>query len=94
MLISRENSLDGINFSVRNRVVDESSVLRQMREAIPDVAIVDIGAMQCEPSCDVIEGDKLLYYDERHFTELGAQRIGERFKEAFDLPNYIDASDH
>ncbi len=93
LLISRGTSLDNVNFSVRNRVVDRSFVLRQMRQAIPEVDIVDMGSIQCAPSCDVIDGDRLLYYDKRHFTQLGAQRFGERFKKAFDLPTYMSEPD-
>jgi hypothetical protein len=58
---------------------------------MPDTEILDIGAIQCGLECDVVEGDRLLYIDERHFTKLGAKRIGERLRAAFDLPGFIDS---
>ncbi len=47
---------------------------------MPDVEILDIGAIQCAPGCNVVEGDQLLYIDERHFTKLGAKRVGDRVR--------------
>jgi hypothetical protein len=62
-----------------------------MRAAMPDVEILDIGAIQCGLDCDVVEGDRLLYIDERHFTKLGAKRIGDRLRASFDLPGFIES---
>jgi hypothetical protein len=61
------------------------------RASIPGVEILDIGEIQCTPQCDVIEGDRLLYYDSMHFTELGARRTGERLRESFDLLGFISS---
>ena len=91
LLISREASLDAINERLRDRVIQDNTLLDQMRTAMPDVEILDIGAIQCAPACDVVEGDQLLYIDERHFTQLGAKRLGERVREFFDLPGFISS---
>lgn len=91
LLISGQTSLEAVNDQLRDRVVREGALLSQMRTAIPGVEIVDIGAIQCARDCDVVEGDSLLYFDERHFTRLGAKRIGERFRESFDLLEFINS---
>jgi len=91
LLISKEASLDAINDRLRDRVIQDNTLLDQMRTAMPDVEILDIGAIQCAPGCDVVEGDQLLYIDERHFTKLGAKRVGERVRELFDLPGFISS---
>lgn len=91
LLISGQTSLKAINDQLRDRVVHEGALLSQMRTAIPGVEIVDIGAIQCTPNCDVVEGERLLYFDQRHFTRLGAKRIGERFRESFDLVEFINS---
>jgi peptidoglycan/LPS O-acetylase OafA/YrhL len=91
LLISREASLDGVNDRLRDRVIQDNALLSQMRTAMPDVKILDIGALQCSPGCDVVENDHLLYVDERHFTKLGAQRIGARVRASFDLLEFIDS---
>jgi peptidoglycan/LPS O-acetylase OafA/YrhL len=91
LLISAQSSLEAVNDQLRDRVVQEGALLSQMRSAIPGVEIVDIGAIQCAPDCDVVEGDSLLYFDQRHFTRLGAKRIGERFRESFDLLEFINS---
>jgi len=89
LLISREASLDAMNDRLRDRVIRDNTRLNQMRSAMPDVEILDIGAIQCAPDCDVVEGDQLLYIDERHFTKLGAKRVGERVRASFDLLGFI-----
>jgi SGNH domain (fused to AT3 domains) len=89
LLISKEASLDAINERLRDRVIQDNTLLDQMRTAMPDVQILDIGAIQCAPACNVVEGDQLLYIDERHFTKLGAKRVGERVRASFDLLGFI-----
>ena len=74
-----------------DRFVLKNALLEQMRTSIPGVEILDIGEIQCTPQCDVIEGDRLLYYDSMHFTELGARRTGERLRESFDLLGFINS---
>ncbi len=44
LLISREASLDGVNDRLRDRVIQDNTLLNQMRTAMPDVEILDIGA--------------------------------------------------
>ena len=89
LLLSLQKSLDGLNSRLAGSVIREPVLLDQMRKAIPDAEIIDIASIQCTPGCDVIDGDRLLYLDERHFTVFGAKRIGERFKQRFDLPAFI-----
>lgn len=89
LLISRESSLDGVNTRLQDRVLRDTDLLALMRESLPGVEILDIGAIQCDPICDVVEGDRLLYTDERHFTELGARRVGERSRQSFDLLEFM-----
>ena len=91
LLISKEASLDAINDRLRDRVIQDNTLLNQMRSAMPDVEILDIGAIQCVPGCDVVEGDQLLYIDERHFTKLGAKRVGDRVRVSFDLLEFINS---
>jgi hypothetical protein len=55
------------------------------------VEILDKGAIQCEPGCDVVEGDQLLYIHEKHFTELGAKPVGDRVTVSLDLLGIIDS---
>jgi hypothetical protein len=69
----------------------ETNLLSQMRTAIPDVEILDIGAVQCTPACDVIDGDQLLYFDAFHFTSSGAKWVGARLRESFDLIGFINS---
>ena len=78
------------NSRLRDRAVYHTDLLNEMRSAMPDVEFVDIGAMQCTPECNVVENSRLLYIDERHFTSLGALRVGEQFRKSFDLPGFID----
>lgn len=89
LLISNQGSLEGVNVKLQDQVVQRSDLLAKMRAALPDVEIVDIGAIQCSPQCDVLEGDNLLYFDAFHLTKLGAKRVGERFRASFDLMAYI-----
>lgn len=91
LLISRESSLDGVDGRLQERVIRDGDLLQRMREALPNVTIVDIATIQCDPVCSVVEGDRLLYTDERHFTELGARKIGERSRKSFDLLKFMDA---
>lgn len=91
LLISRETALDAINDRMRDVVIQDTVLLNQMRSAIPDVEIMDIGALQCAPRCDVVEDDHLLYVDERHFTKLGAKRIGDRLRASYDLLEFINS---
>jgi peptidoglycan/LPS O-acetylase OafA/YrhL len=91
LLISREASLDVVNERLRDRVIQDTALLNKMRAAMPDVEILDIGAIQCGLDCNVVEGDRLLYIDERHFTKLGAKRIGDRLRASFDLPGFIES---
>ncbi len=91
LLISQEASLDAVNERLRDRVIQDTALLNQMRAALPDVEILDIGALQCAMDCDVVEGERLLYIDERHFTELGAKRVGDRLRASFDLLGFIDS---
>ncbi len=85
LLISKEGSLDEINEKMDELVIQDTYLLKHMRAAIPDVQILDIGAIQCSPRCDVVEDGRLLYVDERHFTKLGAKRMGERTRTSYDL---------
>jgi peptidoglycan/LPS O-acetylase OafA/YrhL len=89
LLISNQGSLEGINVKLQEHVVGRRDLLAKMRAAVTDVEIVDIGAIQCSPQCDVVEGDHLLYFDAFHFTKLGAKRVGERFRATFDFLGYI-----
>ena len=65
-------------------------MLENLRSTLPGVEVIDIGRIQCTPHCDVIEGEQLLYYDYMHVTVFGARRLGERLRESFDLPAFID----
>lgn len=89
LLISKQQSLEAAIVELPGRVAHKKDLLDKMRLAMPDVEIVDIGAIQCATGCGVIEEERLLYFDAMHFTRLGAQRVGERFREAFDLPGFI-----
>lgn len=89
LLASRQSSFHTINARLRDLVDMKAALLGRMREAMPNVQIVDIAAMQCTPHCDVIEGDRLLYFDTQHFTPLGAKRVGEQFGQMFDLPTLL-----
>jgi hypothetical protein len=91
LLVSRQNTFEGVNTRLRDQVLLNNDLLEQMRISISNVEILDIGKIQCTPHCDVIEGDRLLYYDWMHFTELGARRTGERLKESFDFMGYINS---
>ena len=91
MQISKRQSLEGVNAAVARTVVRHTQLLEQMRAAMPEETIVDISRIQCEPQCEVLAYNQLLYIDERHFSKWGGKRIGERFRESFDLPGYIDA---
>jgi hypothetical protein len=91
LLISKEASLDAINDRLHDRVIQDNTLLNRMRTAMPDVEILDIGAIQCAPGCDVVEEDRLLYIDERHFTKLGAKRVGDRIRASFDLMEFINS---
>jgi hypothetical protein len=62
-----------------------------MKYAIPDLDIVDVSGMQCGQECEVVDGERLLYIDERHFSKWGARQVGENFRVSFDLPSYIDS---
>ena len=89
LLASRQSSFDTINAELRYLVDMKAALLGRMREALPNVQIVDIATMQCTPHCDAIEGDRLLYFDSQHFTPLGAKRVGEQFRQMFDLPTLL-----
>ena len=89
--ISKRQSLEGVNAAVTRTVVRHNQLLEQMRAAMPEETIVDISRIQCEPQCEVLAENQLLYIDERHFSKWGGKRIGERFRESFDLPRYIEA---
>jgi peptidoglycan/LPS O-acetylase OafA/YrhL len=91
LLISEQPSLDVVNQNLGSHIVQKTELLQQMRTALPGVEVVDIGSMQCGKMCEVVEGDRLLYFDAQHFTRLGARKTGERFRQAFDLPGFINA---
>ena len=52
--------------------------------------VYDLGPNQCAPKCDLIEGQRLLYFDNTHFSALGAKRFGERMRDSFNLLDYLD----
>jgi hypothetical protein len=54
LLISREATLDAINDRLHDRVIQDFALLNQMRTAMPDVEILDIGAIQCAHGCDAL----------------------------------------
>ena len=89
MKISQQASLKKINEQLSDMAIRETDLLEKMRAAMPDVEIVDISKIQCPSNCDLIEGGSLLYFDERHLTKSGAEKIGDRFRESFDLERYI-----
>jgi len=89
--LSRQASLDGFNQHMQARVRHPGALLKDMQEALPEIAIVDIAAMQCAPQCNVLEGRQLLYFDAMHLTTLGARRVGEQFRKSFDLFTLLHA---
>jgi peptidoglycan/LPS O-acetylase OafA/YrhL len=91
LLLSAQPSLEGVNLRLQDQVVWRNELLADMRAAIPNVEIVDIGAIQCTPQCDVVEDEQLLYFDAFHFTQLGAKRVGEKFRASFDLLKFINS---
>ena len=91
LLISQHATPESANAALRKTALVKNRLLREMRVAMPDVTIVDIGNIQCAPECDVLEGEALLYYDQMHWTQLGAKRVGESMNEVFDLPGLINS---
>ncbi|NQX89562.1 MAG: acyltransferase family protein, partial [Halioglobus sp.] len=89
LLLSQQATLERANEVLRERVLKKDALLASMRDALPDVEIIDIGRLQCRPHCDVIEAGQLLYYDRMHLTVLGSQRMGTRLRESFDLLTYL-----
>jgi peptidoglycan/LPS O-acetylase OafA/YrhL len=89
--LAKQTTTDGLNTRIRETVDRKETLFEAMRTALPDVEIVDMAAIQCTPQCDALEGERLLYLDTQHLTELGARRIGERFRGSFDLPGFIQA---
>jgi hypothetical protein len=71
--------------------VQDNTLLNQIRRAMPDTEILDIGVIQCTPGCDVVEGDQLLYIDERHFTKLGAKPVGDQVRVSLELLGIINS---
>ncbi|MFT4612953.1 MAG: peptidoglycan/LPS O-acetylase OafA/YrhL [Bacteroidia bacterium] len=88
----KETTVDGLDTRIRQTVIRKKSLYEAMRAALPGVEIVDIAKIQCTPQCTALEGERLLYLDPQHMTQLGARRIGERFDKAFDLPGFIAAA--
>lgn len=91
LLVSQYATPEAANAALREKALVKNSLLRKMRAAMPDVTILDIGNIQCTPACEILEGDKLLYYDQMHMTKLGAKRIGERMRQTFDLQEFINS---
>lgn len=92
LLVSQYATPEAANAALREKALVKNSLLKKMRAAMPDVTILDIGKIQCTPACEILDGDKLLYYDQMHMTKLGAKRLGERMKQTFDLPKFIKAT--
>jgi len=92
LLVSQHATPEAANAALREKAFVKTSLLEKMRAALPDVTILDIGNLQCTPACDILEGDELLYYDQMHMTKLGAKRVGERMRHAFDLPRFINST--
>lgn len=85
LLVAQQNKFESMNTTLRGQMNRKQELLLEMRSTIPGVPIVDIGSIQCTPHCDVIEGERLWYFDAQHFTQLGALRVGERFRKHVDL---------
>lgn len=91
LLASTQDSPEGLNEKLAARMLRKDDLLGSIRQALPGVEVIDIGAVQCEPACDALEGERLLYFDAQHWTVLGAQRMGERLAQRFDLRAYIES---
>ena len=89
--LAKQTSAEGLNTRIQETVVRKETLMEAMHSALPETEIVDIASIQCTPQCDALEGKRLLYLDPQHFTELGARRIGERFRHIFNLTDYIQA---
>ncbi|MEM9257653.1 MAG: acyltransferase family protein [Pseudomonadota bacterium] len=85
VLLAREESLARVNERLALHVEPYREVLLGLREALPQVPVVDMYDLQCQPECIAVEEGKLLYLDAIHFTRLGALRMGERFRDRVQL---------
>lgn len=85
LLLSKQESIFGANEIIRDKAVQTPQLVEEIRSRIPELNMIDMGSIQCTPHCDVLEGDRLLYFDHFHFTVLGARRMGERFKRTIDF---------
>lgn len=92
LLISRQTNIDQINARLDQRAVQRTALLETMRNALGDVELIDIGAIQCAPRCDSVDEGRLLYMDAQHFTPLGAQVVGARLRQSFDFLSFLDSA--
>ena len=88
-LLAGETSLEGVNERLQEHLVRHDKVMAAMRGALPEVELVDMHTIQCAPQCIAVEGGQLLYIDAIHFTRRGAEFMGERFRQIYDLPALI-----
>lgn len=91
LLISLQDSLGSVNAALHEQARGNEELLKQMQAALPEVKILDMRALQCAPQCNVLEGESLLYFDNMHFSLLGARRAGERLRVSFDIQEYINS---
>lgn len=89
-LIANANRLENVNASAQEYVTIKTQLMQQLRAGLPGVDVYDLGPNQCAPKCDLIEGQRLLYFDNTHFSALGAKRFGERMRDSFNLLDYLD----
>jgi hypothetical protein len=90
LLLAKETTLEGINGRLASHVKQKRATLQAMREALPDVEVIDMHTIQCVPDCIAVEGERLLYLDAIHFTVLGARRMAERFRARYDLEAFLN----
>ena len=90
LLVSAQESTHGLNESLSAQIRRKDDLLHSMRDALPGVDIIDMSGVQCDPECDALDGDRLLYFDAQHFTVRGAEVMGERLAKKLDLRAYIE----
>ena len=87
LLMAQLDSFEDIDKNLSEKADRHEALFEEMVNALPGTPVVDMVALQCTPTCNVIDNGVVLYTDRHHFTPSGSRIFGQRFKQKYDFGN-------